>query len=102
MKTDTTDLAERRRDDAATRHALAMQAIGLIRTALHLQRSTYEALIQSAETSNDLVDRLPRSGRVSFDLQVRMAKVALRCLHELDVLANETIELAISERENTS
>jgi hypothetical protein len=95
---DTVDVAERRRDDAATRHALAMEAIGLIRTALHLQYPVFTGLINASEVAGHR-DGLDATGQKSFDLQVRMAKAAITFMHQLDALADETIELMIAERE---
>jgi hypothetical protein len=95
---DTADLAERHRSDASLKHALAMEAIGLIRTALHLQRPVFDALISAQTNSNDLIDRLPPAGRESFDLQVRMATAAIDFMHELDALADVAIELAHRRR----
>lgn len=92
------DLDERQRLDATRRHALAMEAIGLIRTALHLQRPVFEALIEAERGARDLVGGLPAGGRRSFDIQVRMAKAAISFMHELDALADETLELAQKEK----
>ena len=93
------DLDERHRTEASLKHALAMEAIGLIRTALHLQRSTYEAIIDAWGGGSDgLAEELPTSGHKSFELQVRMAKAAISFMHELDALADEAIALAHKER----
>ena len=92
------DLDERHRTEASLKHALAMEAIGLIRTALHLQRPTYEAIIDAWGGGSDgLAEELPPRGRRSFDLQVRMAKAAIGFMHELDALADEVIALAHKE-----
>ena len=84
-------LDEKHRVEATRRHALAMQAIGLIRTALHLQRPVFEALI-NAERATDLVGGLSHAGRKSFEIQLRMARAAISFQNELDVLAEEVLE----------
>lgn len=93
---------EARRYEYALRHKLAMESIGIIRTALHVQTPAFQRLIDAehelrtaaAEQSGHAAMRYDKS----FALQVRMAKTMLRFLSELDALADEAIALAEKEK----
>jgi hypothetical protein len=86
------------------RHKLAMESVGLVRTCLNVQRPMFEALLRMERdgmegvVEQDLQQKLLHSK--SFDLQLRMAKACMNFLDELNVLANEAIELASKEKLN--
>ena len=103
------DETTRRRYELTLRHKLAMDSVGLIRTALGVQRPAFERLLEAervlrneasvlsvSATDKDWVNEVRHSA--SFDLQLRFAKVCLRFLRELDELADEAITLAAKEK----
>jgi hypothetical protein len=102
---DLEPLDARRRYELTLRHKLAMESIGLIRTALHVQRPALERLIAAKDqlvgdmiTDNAGPALMLRSQ--SLALQIRMAKLALAFLHDLDAIADEVVHLAAKEKAN--
>ena len=103
------DETTRRRYELTLRHKLAMDSVGLIRTALSVQRPAFERLLEAERVLRNEASVLSVSSvdkdwanevrhSTSFDLQLRFAKMCLRFLDELDGLAAETIDLAAKEK----
>lgn len=98
----------RRRYELTLRHKLAMESVGLVRTALNVQRPAFERLLEAEQTiatgvlrndgDTEWLNHLKADK--SFGLQLRFAKECLEFLNKLDALADETIELAAKEKLN--
>ena len=105
MLIDDQPTPEQRRYELTLRHKLAMESIGLIRTALHVQRPALERLIAAQdEFVGDMITDSSGAGLMlrskSLQLQIRMAGLALAFLTDLDAVADEALHLAEKEKAN--
>jgi hypothetical protein len=86
------------------RHKLAMESIGLIRTCLHVQRPVFDAMLDlERDGLGGIVDRGMRETMLhskSFNLQLRMVKLCVAFLNDLDGLADEVVALVEKEKLN--
>lgn len=96
----------RRRYELSLHHKLAMDSVGLARTLLKVQRPAFERLLEvehlaqqgvlAANADHEWLNALRHEK--SFAMQLRFAKACLEFLEKLEVLADETIELAAKEK----
>ena len=94
------EVGEQHRYAMQLRHKLAMESVGLIRTCLNVQRPVFQALLEAEKEAHDDSQHSAILHDKSFSMQLKLVKACLKFLDELDVLAEEVMDLAAKEKYN--